>query len=305
MATLTVTQKTGYDIAAIAPQGQYLAVCLKIEDKFGVARTKFQSTEEESRDVTRFLFGLKDLTSGAVYLVQTYEYTISGLPNSNLMKFLTQWLGAQPQIGWDYCELENSGCMLTIAHKEAANTPGKFYAKIMSIAPVMAQLAGQVPHASEFQALIDAAKPDDVTAGTTPPVATGAAPVAAPVATPPAPAVVPQAAPPVAETTDPAFPYGWTAHPQAPGQYYQGQEVLTEADLRARFEPAPVAAPVATPPAPAVVPQAAPPVAETTDPVVDPNAPPFTPDPAPAPAVATPPAPTPPVQAGPPAGNPF
>jgi len=29
-------------------------------------------------------------------------------------------------------------------------------------------------------------------------------------------------------------PEGWTAHPDAPGYYYQGQEVISEADLRAR-----------------------------------------------------------------------
>jgi hypothetical protein len=324
MAQLTITQKTGYDIEALAPQGQYLAVCLKIEDQFGVTRTKYQSQEEESRDVTRFLFGLKDLSTGALYLVQTYEYTISGLPNSNLMKFLTQWLGAQPQIGWDYCELESAGCMLTIAHKEAANTPGKVYAKIMSIAPVMAQLANQVPHPSEFAALVAAAAPDDVSAPQT-----GAAPVAggvpqvAPQAAPPA----PQAAPAPVATAGPAFPYGWTPHPQAPGQYYQGQEVLTEANLRARFEPQ--AAPPAPQAAPAPVgaPQAAavssvPQTAEVAPGVPVGNAPAPTAEPPAntlpvaetgiAPTVATSPssdppaqAQTPPLQAGPPAGNPF
>lgn len=64
--------------------------------------------------------------------------------------------------------------------------------------------------------------------------------------------MVPAAPAPVA-----AFPpAGWVAHPQAPGHFYSGQEVLTEADLRARFAPvAAPAAPVAPP-----VPQA-PPVA--------------------------------------------
>lgn len=34
----------------------------------------------------------------------------------------------------------------------------------------------------------------------------------------------------------PAFPpAGWTAHPRAPGYFYCGQEVLSEADLRAKF----------------------------------------------------------------------
>lgn len=60
----------------------------------------------------------------------------------------------------------------------------------------------------------------------------------------PAPAAPPMhPAPPAASAFPPA---GWLAHPSAPGYYYQGQEVLTEADLRARS-----AAPLVTPPAPA------------------------------------------------------
>lgn len=64
---------------------------------------------------------------------------------------------------------------------------------------------------------------------------------AAPPLPPPAPA-----APPPAPTFPPA---GWTAHPSAPGFFYQGTEVLSEADLRAKF--APPSAPTAPPPPPA------------------------------------------------------
>ncbi len=42
-------------------------------------------------------------------------------------------------------------------------------------------------------------------------------------------------------------PAGWLAHPSAPGFFYKGQEVLSEADLRAKF---PVAPPVSTQPPP-------------------------------------------------------
>lgn len=72
----------------------------------------------------------------------------------------------------------------------------------------------------------------------------GATPVA--VAAPAAPVVAPAPA-------APAFPpEGWTPHPAAPGYFYQGQEVLSEAQLRERFAPQPAApaAPVA-PAAPA------------------------------------------------------
>ena len=69
----------------------------------------------------------------------------------------------------------------------------------------------------------------------------------APVATVAAPAAP---AAPVAPAAPAAFPpAGWTAHPTSPGYYYAGQEVLTEADLRAKFAtpvaPAAPAAPAA------------------------------------------------------------
>lgn len=53
--------------------------------------------------------------------------------------------------------------------------------------------------------------------------------VSAPMAPPPV--VAPPAPPPPSR---PFPPVGWTAHPNAPGYYYQGQEVLTEAQLRAK-----------------------------------------------------------------------
>lgn len=84
---------------------------------------------------------------------------------------------------------------------------------------------------------------------------------------PAAPAPPVAAAAPVAPPAVTFPPEGWTAHPSAPGHYYQGQEVLTEADLRARFAPvaAPVAPPVAAAPPAAPMPPAIPaaaPVAE-------------------------------------------
>ena len=70
------------------------------------------------------------------------------------------------------------------------------------------------------------------------------APVAAPAIPTPTQPAVPAPAAPVAAPFPPA---GWTPHPEAPGYFYQGQEVLTEAALRARVAP-PVAAPVVAAP---------------------------------------------------------
>lgn len=72
-------------------------------------------------------------------------------------------------------------------------------------------------------------------------------------------------------------PDGWLAHPNAPGHFYKGQEVLSEADLRAKY---PTAPPVAVqPPAPPA--QTPPPPPHTS--YMEPPAPP-------APAAAFPPA---------------
>ncbi len=80
---------------------------------------------------------------------------------------------------------------------------------------------------------------------------------------PPAAALPPVAPPPPAAPPAPPAPpaaifppEGWTAHPSAPGFYYAGQEVLSEADLRARFPVAPPAP--AAPPSPPVTSPAAP-----------------------------------------------
>lgn len=65
------------------------------------------------------------------------------------------------------------------------------------------------------------------------------------------------AAPPVAPLAPPPAPFppaGWLAHPSAPGYFYAGNEVLSEADLRARFAVPTV--PVGLPMAPAGIPAA-------------------------------------------------
>lgn len=103
--------------------------------------------------MTRFLFGLID-QQGTPYLIQTYEYRISGANNSNLVKFLTQWLGRPPEMGWDYCELQGQGAMVSVAHQQSKGTPPKTYAKITGISPVFEQLRAQLPPASHFDQLI-------------------------------------------------------------------------------------------------------------------------------------------------------
>ena len=71
----------GFDTEELAPEGDYVATCIDIQDEFGVTRRKFQSEETEEIDVTRFLFGFKG-KDGKLYKVQTWEMKISGSPKS-------------------------------------------------------------------------------------------------------------------------------------------------------------------------------------------------------------------------------
>lgn len=189
---------SGLQIEHLAPPGQYLAVCILINDLFGQERTKFQSQEKELQDVTRFVFGVI-APDGRPYLIQTFEFKISGAPGSNLMAFLTSWVGQTPQMGWDYAEMLGRGAMITIQHKPSAKNPSKIYADITTISPVFPQMANQVPPASHFAqmlAQLQAAKPGAPANGA-PPVARPPGAVYPPVLPPPpAPFVPPPVAPP-------------------------------------------------------------------------------------------------------------
>ena len=233
---------SGYDIKAVAPQGQYAAICLSIDDLFGVERRKFQSEEKEIKDVTRFLFGCVD-PGGTPYLVQTYEFAISGAPGANLMKFLTNWLGQSPQYEWDYCEMLGIGALLSVAPKTSKGEPPIIYPTITGIAPLPQVMIPNMPSAATFAPLIAAAKRAE--GGDTPSGASVAPslPSTSPQGSPALPA---PPAPPVQKEGESFPPGGWLPHPQAPGHFYKGQEVLSEADLRGK-SPAPLAIPAAPP----------------------------------------------------------
>ena len=105
---------------------------------------------------------------------------------------------------------------------------------------------------------------------TMPPTGLVPAPVTAPLPPgmqPPPPVAPP---PPIASPPAAAFPpVGWTKHPHAPGHYYKGQEVKTEAELRAMVTPAAPPPPPVAPPPPIAAPPAFPPAGWT----IHPNAP--------------------------------
>jgi len=127
-----VESSNGFDTEELAPEGDYVATCIDIQDEFGVTRRKYQSEETEEIDVTRFLFGFK-AKDGNLYKVQTWEMKISGSPKSKLFKFLSDWLGKAPKMGWDYCELKGKGAVIKVAQK--TSQLGKTYAFIDNINP--------------------------------------------------------------------------------------------------------------------------------------------------------------------------
>lgn len=246
---------SGLQIEELAPVGTHLAVCLRVNDLFGVERQKFQSQEMELKDVTRFVFGLLG-PDNKPYLVQTFEFTISGAPGSNLMAFLTAWLGRTPEMGWDYAVLKGQGAQLTIQHKAARKTPGKFYSEIASIAPVLPQLLSSLPNPALFEPLLQ-----KLESGGAPGAAAGrataapAAPAAAPAAPtnfapPPAPAARPErdffvfvngAATPVKESQLAGYPPGTPACQKGDAAWRKVSDYVT-ASPAGRLPPPPAAA---------------------------------------------------------------
>jgi len=177
--------RTGWALGdTLVPAGQHVAVCLEVKDSLGIERPTFDDPSiSETVDLTRFLFGLPDGS-----MVQTGEMKISGHEKSNLVKFLTGWLGKPPQMdgSWDYVEMKGQGAMLNVQHK--VSRKGRTYADCQGIAGVMEQLANQVPDASKFTVPSNTApqpQPQPQAQPVAQPVAQPAAPVApvAPAAT--------------------------------------------------------------------------------------------------------------------------
>ena len=89
-----------------------------------------------------------------------------------------------------------------------------------------------------------------------------------------APSAAAPSAPPAPGQSAAFPPAGWAAHPTSPGYFFCGQEVLTEAELRAKFAPpaAPTAPPAPPSPPPAPAAPTPPPAPHTS--YMDPGAPP-------------------------------
>ena len=143
MAKLTKPKSTSFDINETAPAGTFVATTLDVRDIFDAERPSFDDPlKKELRDVTRFLFGFRG-QDGKLHRVQSFEFRISGSPKSNLMKFLTDWLGRPPEYGWNYEELKGQGALITVAHKQSQDGTRTF-ANIVGIEPVPQERAAEI-----------------------------------------------------------------------------------------------------------------------------------------------------------------
>lgn len=145
----------GPRITELAPKGTYLATVVDIIDRFGVERPKYEDpTVTEKVDLTMFVFGFR-AKDGKLYLVKTRDMRISGNEKSTLYTFLKNLTGEPPKYGWDYCELLGSGAQITVTHQESKRTPGKMYATIAALAPVMDEVKDKVLPVSAFAAVLE------------------------------------------------------------------------------------------------------------------------------------------------------
>lgn len=151
MAKIEKPQAPGLMIRELAPKGNWIATCVKVEDRYGVERDKYgKPGERETVDLCQFYFGLfaKD---GKPYLIRSKAMKISGHENSALYEFLLSWLGDVP-FGGDTQDLVGKGAQIAVIHQDFQ---GKTYANIQSIAPVMEQLEAAIRPVADFDSLLE------------------------------------------------------------------------------------------------------------------------------------------------------
>ena len=124
---------------------------LKYKVTENVERPSFANPEVmEKVTALRFLFGTKDANGNQV-LVQTREFKLSFHPKSNLVSFLSSWLGKPlPTDGsLTLDDFVGKGAQLTISHAQTRR--GTTYAQISGIAPVITELQDKVQPLNSFK----------------------------------------------------------------------------------------------------------------------------------------------------------
>ena len=163
----------------LAPAGTYVATVIDIRDEFGVQRTRFQSTEIETVDLTTFLFGFRD-AQGYEHRVSSRRMKISGNEKAALFLFLKCLLGRAPQYGWDYMACKGAQCLVTVEQITKRDGSDAF-AAIAALSPVPAGFGAPAPQAALVAGV--RAQGSGVAAGpAVPPYPTAVRPVVVPVA---------------------------------------------------------------------------------------------------------------------------
>lgn len=146
------------------PKGSYIAVCLDVEDNFGVERLKYGSdTEKELVDTTTFYFGLKK--GSDAHVIRSKAFKLSLHEKSALFQFLKQWNNDTPKAGFDTVSQKGLPAQITVEHTMSAK--GRIYANISSISPIMEGLEKMVPPAKEFVGLLKPQAPKQAAAADT------------------------------------------------------------------------------------------------------------------------------------------
>jgi hypothetical protein len=168
MAVLTEPKATGGfgpRIKEMAPKGTHLATLVDVQDYPNVVRPTFENPSiNETVDLTVFVFGFKK--DETLYLVKSPDMRISGNPKSKLYGFVQQITGEPPTYGKDTKDLIGTGVQLTVAHRESKRTPGKMYAYISAVSPLMDDLKPKVLPPSTFEQLLKEALSQETTFGT-------------------------------------------------------------------------------------------------------------------------------------------
>jgi hypothetical protein len=154
MAVLTLkkTQNESRILSeALVPKGTHIAVCIDVEDQFGVERFKYGSeTEKELVDLTIFYFGIKK--GPDMYVIRSKGFKLSLHEKSALFQFLKGWNNEVPKPGFDTLSMVGHPAQISIEH--GMSNKGRTYANISSISPIMEGLEKMVPKAKEFAKLL-------------------------------------------------------------------------------------------------------------------------------------------------------
>lgn len=135
----------------LPPKGTVLAVCIDVEDAYGVQRPKFDDpTQMETVDLTWFYFGYR--SRAGKHIIKSKPFKLSLHEKSALFQFLKSWRAEAPKAGFDTETLRGTGAQITVDH--GVSMKGRTFANIIGISPVMEGLEGNVPTVADFAGLL-------------------------------------------------------------------------------------------------------------------------------------------------------